>query len=143
MITTDTLTEVIQSMGFEIESKHIDRRPDGLMSDFGFGSTHWDVTVRFFRDENDDDGSSMQVLYSMGSALSGPPKLMDVIASVVMDSSVSDQFNSVQEFAREFGYENLKQARKVYQSCQKTRANLLRIVGKENFDRLLSAENDW
>ena len=46
------------------------------------------------------------------------PTLEDCFECLVSDANAYNDFDSVDEFAREFGYDDMKQAKKIYRACQ-------------------------
>ena len=54
--------------------------------------------------------------FFQGSAITEDPSLVDVLYCLVSDSYAAD-FNSVRDFADEYGYENLLQAERIFNQC--------------------------
>ena len=90
-------------------------RPDGLMGDMPAGSSHWRCVLRH-------DGRRMTVYFSMGPALTGEPKVSEVMESLLSDSLVEQDFH---EFCRDMGYdEDSRKAERVHKACLRIRDRL-------------------
>lgn len=75
----------------------------------------------------------MSVWYSMGSAHTGEPKVLDVVGSLVMDASCEDTFK---DFCDSFGYDqDSRKAEKVWKACQSIKVRLHKLLGSD-FDAI-------
>jgi hypothetical protein len=101
------------------------------MTDMPPGSTHWHITLRRGR-------SRMTVSYSMGPAHTTPPALDDVLDSLASDAATMENCATFEEFCGELGYDSdSRRAERIYQTCRKHQARLLRFLGHDAYDLLL------
>lgn len=77
-----------------------------------------------------------------GLIVPSTPKLADVIYSLVCDAGVGDM--SFSDWCSDFGYntDSIK-AREMYLACGETRANLLKLVGREIFEALQEMSGEY
>lgn len=101
------------------------KRPDGIT----WGANHWRVTLKC-------NNRKMTVYFSGGSAVTNI-KLADVLDSVASDSAAFDNAQDILDFADEFGYEDRKEARKVYNACGETAEKLKMLLGDAAYKQLL------
>lgn len=107
----------------------------------------WKVTLR-------RKGKSMSVTFRMGEASGGaPPKLVEVLYSVVSDVSSfegtlpiggkGDEYDHITAFAREYGYENVGDALRVFKAVKSEAARFKALLGPAEYQRVLSLEMDY
>ncbi len=77
----------------------------------------------------------MTIVFSMGKGLKGKlPTAADVLNAIALDSSALDM--QLEEFQAEFGYEDVRKARKVWNNCRKEAAKFQNAFGKTKLDEL-------
>lgn len=90
------LAYLLDQLGFELVHEHVSSRPDGLMS--GNGAKHYHCILK-------RGDKSMGFYYSMGSAHTDPPDLVDVVYSLVRDADVLNH-ETFESWADETGFDN-------------------------------------
>ena len=138
----EKMSDVLHSLGFEMKSRRIPYRPDNLMSDMPKNSSHWDITLTYFKDADDEVGKSMQIYYSMGPAHKDPPKILDVLYCIASDSSSVHHETDCKSWANGLGYDLDINSRRIYNECVKQKNQFIRLIGQKNFDRIDQSEWD-
>lgn len=64
------------------------------------------------------------------------PTIVDVLYSVVADSQCYESARDVEDFASEFGYEDMAFATKVFNACEKEHDNLIKLFGETGYEIL-------
>ncbi len=129
MPDTLTIAEFVRTRGIVIETEQIDDRPDRHKDDEQWGDSHWKCRLRY---NGKDQRRSMLVYYSMGSALTDPPTVEDVLNSLVSDSNALDQ--SFEYWCSEFGMDtDSRRAERTYNQCRKLSKHLKTFLGGEDF----------
>jgi hypothetical protein len=129
-----TLQEFIAREGLSAEVDGADSNPN--MDDMPVGSSHWLVTIR-------KDDESMDVPFSMGPALNGPPTLASVLNCLASDAASVDNARSFDEWAEEMGYfpmessEDFRKAESTYKAIEQQSSALRDLLGHEAFESLL------
>lgn len=109
-------------------------RTDKVSETMPAGSSSWKVTITA------PGGKTITRDYFMGPALTGEPKLMEVLESLIMDAeAVADR--SVEDFMGDFGYEDYAEALKVYKACERTANRLGEILTALEYDVLVRTFN--
>lgn len=71
------------------------------------------------------------------------PNLEDCIECLVMDANSYESATDADDFIKEFGYDtslaDVRKGEKVYKACGKTYKALIRIFGKEGYEKMLEA----
>jgi len=124
-----TLDQFITQNGISFEYEQKSERPD-KGTEWDKSATHWLVTLK-------KDGRNMSFYYSMGSAHTEPPKMEDVLDSVVSDSSCD--LSSLNTFCEEFGYEeDSRKAEQIYLACVRQKQSLFVLLDSQDLvDTLL------
>jgi len=113
------------------------------------GSSHWRVTLRISHENQPTANGAVDFTvtkkrrfttwFSMGPALSGEPKVTEVLDCLLSDAQAGSQDFS--EFCGEFGYdEDSRKAEKTWKECAKTHERLTAFLGDELFEKALYAE---
>lgn len=132
-------SEKLHVMGVSISSMEIEERNDRLSH--WTNASHWKITAR--------RGSySFQFLYSMGEAHRGIPKIDDVFYSLLMDASMVDSHENLDDFASNMGYNNedkqeKMRANRVWRECKRTDARLNHMFTEEEIKTLHSIFEDF
>ncbi len=86
-------------------------------------------------------GKRLTTYYSKGYGHKGKePTAKEVLHALAIDSSGCDaDFHS---WASEYGYDPDNKAKRIFKACNKNAGKLLKFLGKQKFDELLSAEED-
>jgi hypothetical protein len=87
--------------------------------------THWRVTLT-----DVTTGAEIETPYNQGSAYDKPPAAGDVLASLLMDASCSQNARDVDDFAADLGYEKPSEALAAFHACQETELKLRRMLGQ-------------
>lgn len=122
----DTLTAILRKAGITMRAAEVQTRSDGLMAG---NMTHWRIAL------TREGFPTLRTFFSMGSAHNGhKPTLEEVVGNLVSEAQDADM--SVQEFAREMGYDDLREARKVHLAIVKNTDALRDLLGESLFDNL-------
>lgn len=98
---------------------------------------HYTVTI------SHEDGQSMQVVYSMGSGLQGPPELARVLETLADDIASIENAQGFNDWATEMGYfpmeaeEDLERARAAYEAIEDQQRELGLVLGPMALEELL------
>lgn len=106
----DAFAYVLEQMGFTMETSQVEKRTDGLCSNWDTKARHWAFTIK-------RGAVELSGHYSQGSAVTNVPELADVFASLCMDADTYDTNPCLAEFVIEHGYTNAKQARTAWAAC--------------------------
>lgn len=106
-------------------------RTDKVREDFP-GASSWKVTVTA------PGGKTITRDYFMGSAITGEPKLMDVLTALILDAESVDG-RMLEDFMEDFGYseDDRAKALKVYKACERTANRLGEILTPLEYDVLV------
>lgn len=122
----DTLTAILRKAGITMLATEVQTRSDDLMSG---NMTHWRIAL------TRKGFPTLRTFFSMGSAHNGRrPTLEEVVGNLVSEAQDSDM--SVQDFANEMGYDDLRKARKVHLAIVKNTDALRDLLGESLFDDL-------
>lgn len=94
------------------------------------GSSHWRCTLKMGR-------RRMTVPFSMGPAHTGSPQLDAVLNSLALDASMYENTGSAEELASELGYDDMRQARKVWSALRSQTERLKKFLDDEQYEELL------
>jgi hypothetical protein len=131
--TYHTLESFIKRNGLSMATEKAAENPN--MTDFD--GDNWKVTLRV---ENGKGGCRrMTSYYSMGSGHGGrEPKLKEVIECLASDAASVENSRSMEEWARDLGYdEDSRKAEKIFKACQKGAEKLKTLLGMELYTELL------
>ena len=128
-----TVADFVKEHGVKISAERADSNPD--MADWGNGrQTHYKCVIRKSR-------KSMQLHFSMGSALTGEPTVEDVLDCLASDASGIEQAESFHDWAQNLGFDTIDDefnaARKAYKATKRNTLNLLRVLGEDAFGALV------
>jgi hypothetical protein len=94
-------------------------RPDGNSTEWDKGASHWQVVLYRVGKGNP---AGLVTCYSMGSAHKGAPKLLDVLASLLLDARCADE--PFESWCADMGYDtDSRRALATYEACA--------VIGKE------------
>lgn len=116
-IEGDDRDYILDAMGVTLRAT---RKPAMQREGWDASASHWDVSIH-------REGKAAQWSYSMGSALTGTPKLCDVLNSIVRDADAYENAQDVLDFAQEFGYSEAKAARAAYKACKESGEKLAQL----------------
>lgn len=129
-----TFQDFVEAFGVKIETVKVDGRNDA--TDFGKGASHYVCVLQ-------DDVHTGHVLtyYSMGRAHKYPPKAADVLQSLALDSSCSEE--SFEDWCANFGddTDSLK-AHKTWEACRKVNRDLVEWLSQGDFEILARCEEE-
>lgn len=121
-----TIAEFVQAHGITASVKHINSNPNMAKSEYM--NRHFEVTLQLGND-------SMMVPFSQGDAHTEEPTAEDVLNCLASDSAGPDSF---EEFCSEYGYdEDSRTAERIFNACQRQKAELESFLGTELFSELL------
>jgi hypothetical protein len=154
-MTTDTITiaewlETLKSGHYvSLQLTQIPGRVDRGPQDAG--DTKWNREARHFHcritvgprerylalTKGGDQSYDFQ--FSQGSGIKQAPKLIDLFDSLRSDASCAA--GSFDDFCGDLGYDSdSRRALATYEACAETRADLLRILGRDQFNALMESE---
>ena len=129
------IEHVIDCMGIVIVSQRITERPDGLMSD---SASHWRVILA------EPVQKDMTLFYSMGSAHTGEPELLDVLNCLLMDWQSVQGVDGFEEWADELGYDtDSRQAERIYNACKRQTKELEGFFTSNQLEQLSELFSDY
>jgi hypothetical protein len=121
-----TLEEYTEKQQIKMSLKPISKRPDGI----NFGANHYRVRLQRGRHWT-------SVYFSTGAAWTQDPSICDVLDCVISDSQSFEDNDDVYSFAREFGYDDIDEAKEIYRGCRENSRKLRRLLGDEAYDEAL------
>jgi len=126
-----TIDEFITKHSLTMRSKHINKRPDDVMDDMPKGSRHYECSIT-------NNYRTLTIYFTQGPAIKHDPELDDVLDCLRLDAEAGslDPF----EFMSEFGYDEPKKAKQVWEACARSRELLLDFLGEEALQELLECE---
>lgn len=88
-------------------------------------------------------GRSMVLTYKQGVGHVDPPTRRDVMESVLMDSASLADYDTFEEWARQYGEDDdSRAAKRLWHSVRKQDSNLRRLLG-DDYAEWTSVEVDW
>lgn len=113
-----------------ITAESVDQNPN--VPEWGEDGHHWRVTLRFGR-------CRFTGFFSMGRALTDPPKSHDVLDCLINDANGLE--SSFEEWCNDYGYDtDSRRAERVYQTTLKQTEKLKKFLGEDLYQKLLDAE---
>lgn len=121
------LRYLLEQLGFKLLHTSVPGRPDGI--DMGKGAKHYHCTLK-------RGNKSVGFYYSMGSAHTSPPDLVDVVDSLIMDSEALDH-DSFESWADEMGFDNDSlRGFRAWELCRKQSTVFVDMFSKSELDDL-------
>lgn len=119
---------ILEAMGLTMKTERRTRARAG----WGPGASHWTVTLA-------RRGESMRAPYSMGSAHTGQPDMVDVLGSLLLDANCAGE--SFADFCAELGMdtdtaEDRSKADRAYNACKRAADGLARLFTPAELDDL-------
>ena len=129
-MTNIPLSKFIADAGISMTVKPADNNPN--MIDGDPRASHWACKIKAGR-------SQLTVAFSMGSGLSGEPKLADVLDCLASDASgVENCAGKFDDWCGEYGYDtDSRKAERTFNICKRQAANLKRLLGPSAYETLL------
>ncbi len=115
-ITLDAF--IAEHKGLSMTCERVQSRPDGI---------EWDKGARHFKCLLKNEGRQATIYFSQGSAHKEDPTLEDVLSAMASDAHVILNCEDAADVMKEFGYEDAKEARRVFKGCQKAKEDLERL----------------
>lgn len=129
------IAEFIEKHSFAITAHRADSNPNMLDSD---DMDHWKVTLLAPRTAS-KLFDRMTLTFSMGRGHKGAmPGAAEVLNAIALDCSALDM--QLEEFQSEFGYDDVRKARKVWNACRKEALKFESAFGKSKLDELRTCE---
>jgi hypothetical protein len=130
--TFHTLASFIKRNGLSMKAEHAEENPS--MRDFE--GDHWKVIIEKGSKGN---GHRMTTYFSKGTGHEGrEPKLKEVLDCIVSDAVSVENSNSLEDWARDLGYdEDSRKAEKIFKTCLRGAKKLRRLLGTETYKELL------
>lgn len=129
-----TIPEFVAKYHFGVTASRADSNPNMDDKDMD----HW--TVKLIAPRSCSKlFNTMTLKFSMGRGHKGrPPSANEVLNSIALDCSALDM--QLEEFQAEFGYEDARKARKVWNACRKEANKFINKFGKSMLDELRTCE---
>jgi hypothetical protein len=138
--TMKSTKDFVDRYGIEMEFEQLNGRDDIEFP----GATHWlcRLTSTVIKHPPRSHHRELVVRYSMGSACETPPKVADVLDSLIADSDVIGK--KFEEWASDLGYDvDSRKAEKIYHACAKQSYKLesfltpdILYIAQTEYDRL-------
>ena len=129
-ITLDAFLE--EHKGISLTVQKVDSRPGD--NEWVKGSRHFKCTLQY-------DGRQYTFYYTQGSGHTEQPTLEDCLSCLKTDAWTAINCEDAAVVMDEFGYENVKEARRIYKGCEQTRDGLKRLF-PETFMILIEHTED-
>jgi hypothetical protein len=114
-------------------------RPDRGETRWDAAASHWQCVLYRVGAGNRE---RIVVTFSMGSAHKGPPKLEDVLASLLMDAQSADE--SFDDWCANFGFDSdSRKALADYEACVRVAADLRRLFSAAERAELAEIFEDY
>lgn len=121
------IREFVADNGITMVSRS--RKSNPNMDDFK--GNHYTVTISM-------GDKRMSVAYSMGMALTGKPKIDDVLDCLAGDAAGVENARSFADWAGDYGYDtDLRKAEHIYNECKKQAQELRDLLGSDLYQTLL------
>jgi len=127
--TMKTLTQLAESV--QIEATKGARKTTFKPGDWRREKQGWRITLKY-------QGRQYSLDFWQGHHADAPDA-KNILSCILSDCSYTEY--SVDEFQRELGYDNRKEAEAIYNHCSKQRREVERLLG-DDFDTFMEAEND-
>lgn len=122
-----TLAEFIAENRVTMTAKPADRNPN--MPDPTM--THWRCTLRC-------GGKRMVLVFSMGSALTGPPSIADVLDCLASDAAGVHNGETFEQWAAEYGFDaDSRTAERTYRATYRQAESFARLLGNDALETLM------
>jgi hypothetical protein len=82
-------------------------------------------------------GKQISTYFSQGYGISSEPDAANVLNCLALDSSDVENNPEFEDWVNEFGYSDLKAAKKIFQACVKQQQKLLSWLGEDLYNHLL------
>lgn len=135
--TQTTLQQFIETHELGIDVEPADSNPNMASDDAWMReASHWLVVIT-------QDGQSMRVPFSQGSAHTEPPTLETVLDCLASDASSVENSGSFDEWAADMGFfpmessKDLRRAQQTYEAIEHQTNGLKALIGARAFDQLL------
>jgi hypothetical protein len=129
------ITDFIAKHSFSLTTRRADSNPNMASSQ---DMDHWKVTLLAPKPAS-KLFDRMTLTFSMGRGHEGrQPAAAEVLNSIALDCSALDM--QLEEFQAEFGYEDVRAARKVWNNCRKEALKFENAFGKSKLDELRTCE---
>jgi hypothetical protein len=126
--TAITLADFIAENHVTMTTRQTDHNPN---SDWDRAASHWLCYLRCA-------GRRMRVTFSMGSALTGPPSLAEVLDCLASDAAGLENARSFEEWAGEYGYDpDSRKALRTFKVVERQASALARSLGDDSYQTLL------
>lgn len=131
----ESLAEFIARIQIEMKATptagnpHFEDSPDVM--------SHWLCVFSFFGRGAEINSRRFRVVFSMGSAHRGAPKIASVLDCLASDSQGLEN-GTFEDWASECGYDiDSRRAEKIYETIQRQARELKKFFGASDFEKLL------
>lgn len=133
---SETIAAFITRLQLEMLATQTAENP--AFQDEAKGVSHWLCTLKYIGRGADMNARLFRVVFSMGSALKGPPSMVSVLDCLASDAGGLENAPAFEDWASEYGYEvDSRKAEKTFQAIQRQAAALAKFLGADEFDNLL------
>lgn len=137
----EQMTDLVTEFEIKVQSMKLDKRPDRDLTDMVPEDKRWDREAShwFCRVYSTHLTGEVTCFYSMGSAIKGKPQADDVLSSLLLDATSSDE--SFEDWCSSFGYDvDSRRALGMWEAGHKVMGPLRDLLGSE-FSRFSQAEH--
>jgi hypothetical protein len=129
------IAEFVAKYTFGITTRRADSNPSMANSQ---DMDHWKVTLIAPKSAS-KLFDRMTLTFSMGRGHNGKsPTVEEVLNAIALDCSALDM--QLEEFQAEFGYDDVRKARKTWNACRKEALKFQNAFGKSKLDELRTCE---
>jgi len=126
--TIKRINQHLAAMGITFEKVKVPARTDNLMEDMPEGTNHFHVTIGHACE-------AYSFYYSQGPAHKGLPENADIMYSLIMGISSSDE--CFEDWCSNYGYDtDSRKAFKIYQAVIEAAANMRRLFSDKKIEEL-------
>lgn len=132
----DDREHILSEMGVTFSWTRKPQRTDNLDQIWGDNASHWSVEIS-------RGTESVTFWYSMGSAHTGTPDLLDVMHSLLSDIS-NVEAQEFEDWAADLGFDpDSRKAERIFEACKETLEYLQRLFSESEIEGLQELFEDY
>jgi hypothetical protein len=122
--------------GINLNCEQIELDANDYQDEWKRKSSKYKCTIRA-------NGQQFTTPFYMGSAHKNPPTTEDVMFALTSDASIYASSPTIKDFMDEMGYEDIKEAKPIYNSCRKIHGRLNTIFGCDHLEAMTEELRDY
>lgn len=126
-----TLRSFIESNNIRMTADPVDHNPNMDLDDWSKAATHWRCQIKAGR-------RTLTTYFSQGAAHTREPTAADVLDCLASDATGWQNARDFEDWCADYGYDtDSRKAERTYNAVKASAAKLLRLLGPDNYQRLV------